>query len=57
MWLRMAAAPNADEDVLAHKRAMAEFFALYYEPEFELHTARVLRALQGPGAGPTAQTS
>jgi len=47
MWLRMAAAATDARDAISEqKRALASFFAEYYEPEFHLHAARVLKALQ-----------
>jgi alkylation response protein AidB-like acyl-CoA dehydrogenase len=49
MWLRMAAGAGRAVDAMSlQKRALASFFAGYYEPEFHLHAARVLKALQQP---------
>jgi alkylation response protein AidB-like acyl-CoA dehydrogenase len=49
MWLRMAAVAGRASDARSmEKRALASFFASYYEPEIRLHTARVLKALQQP---------
>ncbi len=48
MWLRMAAAGQAGDAVGRHKRTLASFFAGYYEPEFHLYAARVLKALEQP---------
>jgi alkylation response protein AidB-like acyl-CoA dehydrogenase len=45
MWLRMAAADSRAGHVVAEKRRLADFFADYYEPEFELYAKRVERAL------------
>jgi len=46
MWLRMASAAHAGADAMTRdKRSLASFFASYYEPEFHLHAARVLNAL------------
>jgi 3-(methylthio)propanoyl-CoA dehydrogenase len=49
MWLRMAAAAGSDAAPMCReKRVLASFFASYYEPEFHLHAARVLAALEQP---------
>ena len=46
MWLRMASAAKPGADAMTReKRALASFFASYYEPELQLHAARVLNAL------------
>ena len=49
MWLRMAAAAgSAAAPSNREKRLLAGFFASYYEPEFHLHAARALAALEHP---------
>jgi alkylation response protein AidB-like acyl-CoA dehydrogenase len=49
MWLRLAAIAGRGSDARSlEKRALASFFAGYYEPEIRLHAARVLKALQQP---------
>ncbi|MDP9084476.1 MAG: acyl-CoA dehydrogenase [Pseudomonadota bacterium] len=49
MWLRMAAAASLLTDPRScEKRMLASFFAAYYLPEFHLHAARVLQALDRP---------
>jgi alkylation response protein AidB-like acyl-CoA dehydrogenase len=47
MWLRIAAAAGSATNAKSpEKRALASFFASYYDPEFNLHAARVLKALE-----------
>ena len=58
MWLRMAAAGAVSNDAIGRdKRVLASFFAAYYEPEFQLHAARVLTALEQSVSSSRAMSS